>query len=128
MFLAKLNEVLASKNNWKSFVSDRLVFFSLGISVLINIIQWALIYIKIRPDDSNILLHYNVVYGTDLVDKGWYAYLIPGIALVFLLFNFSVSYYIYHREKLASYFLSMANLPVQLVFLAATLVLITANN
>jgi len=128
MFLAKLNEVLASRNNWKSFVSDRLIFFSLGISLLINIIQWALIYFKIRPDESNILLHYNVIYGTDLVDKGLYAYLIPGIAFGFLLLNFALTYYIYHREKLASYFLSMASIPVQLVFFVGAIVLILANN
>ncbi len=128
MFLAKLNEVLASKNSWKSFVSDRLNFFSLGVSLLINIIQWALIYIKIRPDDTNILLHYNIVYGTDLVDRGVYAYFIPGLALIFLLVNFAAAYYIYHREKLACYFLNMANIPVQLVFLTAALVLIYANN
>jgi hypothetical protein len=128
MFLAKLNEVLASKTTWKSFVSDRLVFFSLGVSALINIIQWAIIYIKIRPGSSNILLHYNVIYGTDLVDKGTYAYLIPGIALAFLAINILAAFFLYQREKLASYFLSMSNLPVQLVFFIAAIVLIQAND
>jgi hypothetical protein len=128
MFLAKLNEALSSKNTWKSFVSDRLNFFSLGISLLINIIQWALIFIKIRPSGQNILLHYNIIYGTDLVDKDIYAYFIPGIALIFLLVNLLAAYYIYNREKLASYFLNMANLPVQVIFLVATFVLIFAND
>jgi hypothetical protein len=128
MFLAKLNEVLASKNSWKTFVSDRLIFFSLGVSALINIIQWVVIYIKIKPGSANILLHYNIIYGTDLVDKGVYAYLIPGIALAFLVINILAAYFIYQREKLASYFLSMANLPVQTIFFVATIVLIMAND
>lgn len=128
MFIAKLNEVLASRNNLKSFVSDRLVFLSLVISALLNIIQWAIIYIKLKPGSTNILLHYNVIYGTDLVDKGYYAYAVPGIALGFLLLNAMVAYYFYHREKLSSYFLTAANIPVQLIFFAASLVLVMANN
>lgn len=128
MFLAKLNEVLASKNTWKSFVSDRLIFFSLSVSALINIIQWVLIYIKIRPGNTNILLHYNIIYGTDLVDKGVYAYLIPGIALAFFVINILAAFFIYQREKLASYFLSMANIPVQVIFFIASIVLILAND
>lgn len=128
MFLAKLNEVLTSKNTWKSFVSDRLIFFSLGVSALLNIIQWALIYIKIRPGNANILLHYNVIYGTDLVDKGIYAYLVPGIALAFLIINILAGYFIYQKEKLASYFLSMSNLSVQGIFLVAAIVLALAND
>jgi hypothetical protein len=128
MFLAKLNEALASKNNWKSFVSDRLNFFSLGVALLINIIQWALIYIKIRPSGQNILLHYNIIYGTDLVDKDVYAYFIPGLALIFLAVNVLAASYIFRREKLASYFMNIANIPVQLIFLVAAIVLILAND
>ena len=128
MFLANLNEALTSKNNWKSFVSDRLIFFSLSVSSLINIIQWVMIYIKIRPGNSNILLHYNIIYGTDLVDRGIYAYMIPGLALLFLLLNAGVSFFFYQKEKLSSYFLSMANLPVQLIFLVASIVIILAND
>ena len=128
MFLAKLNQALASKNTWKTFVSDRLIFFSLGTAFFLNIIQWALIYIKIRPDGTNILLHYNVIYGTDLVDKGVYAYVMPGIALAFFALNVLAAFFIYQREKLASYFLSMANLPVQIIFIVATIVLVMAND
>lgn len=128
MFLAKLNEVLTSRNSWKSFVSDRLNFFSLGISLLINIIQWLLIYIKIQPGEHNILLHYNIVYGTDLVDRSTYAYIIPGLALAFLILNFTIAFFLYQREKLSSYFLNMSNLIVQTVFFVATIVLILAND
>lgn len=124
MFLTKLNEVLASK---KTFISDRANLLSLSVGLLINIIHWVILYIKIRPGSHSILLHYNVIYGPDLVDKSIYAYFIPGIALGILLFNILVSINFYKREKLASYFLNAAGIPVQLIFFAATLVLINAN-
>jgi hypothetical protein len=62
------------------------------------------------------------------VDKGVYAYFIPGLALVFLVVDAAAAYFFYQREKLASYFLSLASLPVQAIFLVAAMVLIMANS
>lgn len=128
MFLTRLNEALASKNRWQNFLKDRLVLISLVFAVLINIIQWGLIYIKIAPNGQNILLHYNVIYGTDLVDSGYFAYLIPGIALIFLALNFLCALWLYGKEKLSSYFLSAATVAVQIIFFVAAVVLVVANN
>ncbi len=124
MFLAKLNEVLSSK---KSFISDRMNYTSIGAGLLINIIHWVVLFIKIKPGGSNILLHFNVVYGPDLVDKSNYIYLVPLVALLILFVNFAFSIAFYNREKVASYFLNFAGIPIQLIFLTASLVLIKAN-
>lgn len=124
MFITKLNEVLSSK---KSFVADPLNSVSLGICLLINIIHWVILYIKIKPGNRYILLHYNVVYGSDLVGKSTYIYLIPFVALILLLINALVASFFYKKEKLASYFLNIASVAIQLIFLAASLVLIIAN-
>ncbi len=125
MFVAKLNEVLASK---KSFISDPINSRSLVGAGLLNIIHWILLLIKIKPSSTNILLHYNVVYGSDLISKSWYVYWIPLLALILLLLNFFVSSLFYKKEKLASYFLSMATIAVQLIFLSASIILIIAND
>lgn len=127
MFLTKLNEVLTSKNSIKDFVSDRLNFLSLGLALLINIIHWLLLFFKISPAGDRILLHYNVIFGADLVDKSIYAYLIPSFAFGILIFNFALSYVIYKKEKLVSYFFNFSTVAVQLIFFIATLVLILIN-
>lgn len=124
MFVAKLQEVLASK---RSFITDPLNWISIGIAGLLNIIHWLGLYIKIRPSDSRILLHYNVVYGPDFVDKSTYAYLIPLAALVFFTINLIAAFMLYKKEKLAAYFLNIASIAVQLIFLVASVVLIIAN-
>ncbi len=124
MFLAKLNEVLASR---RSFISDRLNAVSLSISLLINIIHWLILFIKIRPTGGNILLHYNVVSGPDLVDKSIYVYIIPAVALGLLILNAMLSAIFYKREKLASYFVNYAGIPIQLIFLVSSLVIISIN-
>jgi hypothetical protein len=124
MFLSKLNEGLASK---QSFISDRLNQAGIGLALLINIIHWALLLIKIKPSGGNILLHYNVISGADFVDKSTYVYAIPGIALAILVLNVLLALYFYNREKLATYFTVFATIPVQLIFLAASIVLIVIN-
>ena len=124
MFVAKLNEVLSSK---RSFISDRMNSYSLGIAGLLNIIHWVVLYIKIRPGKNNILLHYNVVYGPDLVEKSFYLYWIPLLALILLAVNILVAANFYKKEKLASYFLNIASIAVQVVFFVATVILIVVN-
>lgn len=124
MFLTKLNEVLASK---RSFISERMNSYGFGIALLINIIHWIILYIKIKPTESDILLHYNVVYGADFIGSSLYLYWIPLLGLIFLLTNLTAAIYFYNKEKLASYFISIASVAVQLVFLTATVVLIAVN-
>ncbi|HEX9503180.1 MAG TPA: hypothetical protein VF974_02555 [Patescibacteria group bacterium] len=124
MFLTKLKEVLASK---RSFVSDRITVLSLGISGLLNIIHWVILYIKIKPSETRLLLHYNVVYGPDFVGSSLYIYWIPLLALILLVVNSIAAAGFYNREKLAAHFISLASIAVQIVFLIATINLIIAN-
>lgn len=124
MFVTKLQEALASK---RPFLADPLNFISIGLAALLNIIHWLLLFIKIRPSASHILLHYNVVYGPDLVDKSTYVYLIPFVAFIFFIINVYTSAVFYKKEKLAAYFLNIASVTVQVIFLVASLVLIISN-
>lgn len=124
MLLDKLNEVLASR---KSFISDRLNFSSQAVALLVNIIHWAILWLKIKPDEAYVVLHYNVIYGVDLVDRAAFIYMIPAAALLVLILNFLASNYFFKREKLAGYFLNAAGIAVQLIFFAATLTLIVIN-
>jgi hypothetical protein len=64
---------------------------------------------------------------TDFVDKAKYAYLTPAIALAVLILNIILAHVFYKKEKLAAYFLNFANLAVQLIFLAASIMIIMIN-
>jgi hypothetical protein len=124
MFSTNSPEVLTPK---KSFISDRLNYVSLGAALLINSIHWAILFFKIKPGENSILLHYNVVYGPDLVDKASYVYQIPLIALAIFVVNLFFAVYFYRKEKLGAYFLNFAGIGIQLIFFAASLVLISVN-
>lgn len=124
MILKKLNEALTSR---KSFIQDRVNFSSVGFALLINIIHWVVLLIKIAPGSNSILLHYNVVYGSDFVEKSMFIYLIPTTALCLFFVNVILGAYFFNKEKALTYFLIFSNIAVQLVFFVASVVLIIAN-
>lgn len=124
MFKEKLNEILSLK---QPFFADRINFIGLGLAAVINLFHWLILYYNIKPNESSILLHYNVVYGTDLIEKSTYLYRIPLLALGLLLLNAIISSIFYRREKLASYFFNYGTIAVQIFFLIATIVIIAAN-
>lgn len=124
MFTIKLNQALSKQ---LSFISDPLNYPGFIISAVINIIHWAIDLNKIGSLRGQIILHYNTVYGADLVGKTRYAYLIPAVALAFFLANLLLASFFYKREKLAGYFLNFATIAIQLIFLAASLAVININ-
>lgn len=124
MLREKLNQVLASRKPFASDSLNRTGFFS---ALLVNIIHWLLLYFKLTPDGSNILLHYNVVYGPESIGPSVYAYNLPAVALLILVVNLFLASSFYKKEKLPAYFLGFATLAIQLVFLTAGLVLIVIN-
>lgn len=121
---SKINEVFASKN---SFAADPLSYTGLGVAALLNIIHWLILFSKIKPSKTQILLHYNVVTGPDLVSQSAYIYWIPLLALVLLIINVSIAAFFYKKEKLAAYFMVFSSIAVQMIFLVASIALIVAN-
>src|SRR4051812_11436436 len=109
MFQSKLNDVSLAR---RSFLTDPLNYSSLGVAFLIHIIHWVALYFKIKWSTGTLLLHYNVIYGPDFVDRGIYAYIIPLTALCLFIANFMLAIYFYRREKLAAYFLNFSNIAI----------------
>jgi hypothetical protein len=124
MFIEKLNQVLSAR---KPFFNDSYNRVGLGIVGLLNLINWLVLYIKIKPGKPGVILHYSVVFGSDLIGKSSYLYWIPAIALALLIVNFFVAAVFYRKEKLAAYFLNFSSIAVQVIFLVATIVLISIN-
>lgn len=124
MLREKLNQVLVAK---KPFISDPINFVSIGISVLLNVLHLGILYAKIKPSSAQVLLHYNVVYGLTYVEKSFYVYWIPLLALLLFIANLIFAVQLYQKEKLASYFLVISSIVLQMIFFAASLALIVAN-
>ncbi|OGE95447.1 MAG: hypothetical protein A3H72_00825 [Candidatus Doudnabacteria bacterium RIFCSPLOWO2_02_FULL_48_8] len=73
-------------------------------------------------------MHYNVIYGADLVSSARLIYAIPAASLLILILNILAAAWLVRREKLAAYFLNFSNIAIQAVFFAASLSLIAFND
>lgn len=125
MLRDKLNEVIASR---KQFSEDSGNRFGFTVALVLNIIQWLILYFKVDAGSNNLLLKYNVIYGPETVGAGFYAYWIPALALALLILNVGVASSFYRKEKLPSYFVAYSTIAVQLIFLVAVIVLANIND
>ena len=100
----------------------------LALSLLANIANWVILAIFIRPTDNNIILHYNVYFGVDMMGSWKSVFVLPSVGLALFLINFFLSKYFYrNKEKVASYILLIALFMAQLSLLIATLSVIIIN-
>lgn len=110
------------KNNpfWKS----KFNIFAFLNSLLLNLCIWIILYIKLKPSDYPIPLHFNVYFGIDVIDKWSYAFVIPGLGLFLSLLNFFISYLVFKRAKFLSYFLNINSNFVQILLFLGSIGLI----
>lgn len=107
---------------------DRLIFVSVVLSAILNIILWLALGSKFGWSEARVPLHFNVVYGIDYLGKSWEIYEIPLVGLVLLAVNTFLAAKLYLREKLFSYFLSFGSVAIQLILIIAGAVLFVLND
>ncbi|EKD49344.1 MAG: hypothetical protein ACD_63C00176G0002 [uncultured bacterium] len=116
-----------SNENFAGFWKDKLLINLLGIDVVLNIVFWIFLGIKVSPSEELISLHYNVIFGIDVVGEWYKIFVLPGIGLAVIAANFFLAYLIARRELLASYLLGFVALVVQIVLLVGGLLIWYAN-
>lgn len=87
------------------FLKDRFVISAILTAVILNIILWIILYLKIKPSEYPISLHYNIFFGVDLMGKYTKVYTLPSVGILIFIFNSILSFLLYSKERLASYLL-----------------------
>lgn len=106
---------------------DRLIFVSGIAAAILNIILWLAVGGKFGLSTEKIPLHFNVVYGIDLLGAARQLYLLPLTGGVLLAVNVWLSSILFPREKLYSYFLSVSAALIQGILLIAVVAIIVLN-
>ena len=108
-------------------LKDRLIFVSQVLAVILNIILWLAVGGKFGWSAEKIPLHFNVVYGIDLLGSARQVYIIPLTGAVLFVVNTALAALLYSREKIFSYFLSFTSLLIQVILLVAVVGIIVLN-
>lgn len=105
----------------KTLLADKLSAILLIITLLINVLTWVASYFLNNIIATDLaVLHYNVVFGIDLVGDASQLYFTPFIALVILIVNILLAAFLKNkRDKLISAMLLSIALVVNIFCLAA---------
>ncbi|MCK4918955.1 MAG: hypothetical protein KAS01_01060 [Candidatus Pacebacteria bacterium] len=123
-FLLSGVKLLFSKPYWKDKLIINLTVSSLFVNLLLLIY---LLYNK-KEAGSPVILHYNFIFGDDYRGDYEQIYLIVLIGLIVIIINSALGYFLYLREKLASYMLVFSALLVQVFLFVAGYLIVAINS
>lgn len=118
------NSVLKTQ---KFFWEDRFNIVALATSLLLNLIIWLVLFLKIQPQNTPIVLHYNIYFGIDFLDQWYKIYFIPTLGLVFVMLNLVISFVIYKQERLATQILAGNSLFIQILLVIASICILLSQ-
>ncbi|SRR6056297_378334 len=113
---------------------SKIIIISTFLSFLFNLTIWGLIYFQfyplvknLPPELSFIPLHYNVYLGVDMFGHWQKILILPAIGLLIFFVNTILSFLIYNKKEVLSYFLSIGSLLCQIFLIIATILTILIN-
>lgn len=96
-------------------------------SIVVQIITWWYLLVNIHPTTEQIFLHYNTVFGIDLIGDWWQIFYLPAGGLLIFIVNYLVSWHFYASDKFLARVLSLWTGLIN-GFLALAVYLITGLN
>ena len=111
----------------KLYLRDWRIYTPLLISSLIQIFIWVYLIWSVSPSQERVFLHYNIVFGVDLVGNWWQLLLLPAAGTAVLLLNTAFSYFIYKVDKFLSRLLVFWIIFFHIFLLMAIIALVRIN-
>lgn len=111
-----------------TFFQSKIILTLLSLSLLANLVNWLILFIFIRPVDTDIILHYNVYFGVDSMGSWKQVFIMPVIGFILFIINVALATYFYrNKERIASYVLLLTALMAQIGFIIASVSVIIIN-
>jgi hypothetical protein len=111
----------------KIYLRDLFIWLPLTILVGLLIFVWWFVVTRIHPTDTQIFLHYNIIFGVDLAGSWQKMYYLPAGATIIMLVNYCTSFFLYRTDKVLARLLTVLTVPVE-IFLIYAIVLIVGLN
>lgn len=92
----------------KIFFKDWRISAPFVVSGLLLLAGWYEVLRYIHPTTEQIFLHYNIVFGVDLIGAWWKLYLLPAGGLLIFLVNHLLSLHFYGDDRFLSRLINIA--------------------
>jgi hypothetical protein len=111
----------------KIYLKNLWVRLFLGLALILNAFHFWYLFTKLRFGENNYFIHYNVIFGVDLVGSWVKLLVLPITGFLVILINFALALYFFNKDKFLSYILALTVLIFE-IFLSISLVLIMRLN
>jgi len=96
-------------------------------SLVLNIVSWVWLVFRLGSQEEAIFLHYNILFGVDLIGEWEKILYLPAVGLCVFLLNAVLGWILFHKEKFAAYILLAISVLCQAFLLIASGLLIFLN-
>ena len=111
----------------KLYIRDQWVFVPFLVSAVLQAVMWWYITSKVPPTNEQIFLHYNVMFGIDLVGDWWKIFFGPIAGVAVLLINYFLSFTLYSSNKFLARLLSVFTPCFQALLLIGVVIIVRLN-
>lgn len=109
----------------RTFISNPVLMSMLAFALVSNAALWWFVALRNVPAAETIPLHYNIYFGIDLLGPWWYFFILPSAGFVTLVLNCVLAMFLYTRERVASYVLSLTSCAVQIALFFTAFIALT---
>lgn len=109
------------------FLKDKIIKWTLVVSLILNTLLWILLYFRIPIQVEPLALRYNIYVGINLIGS-WYSVFNFSLAGLFIIIlNFVLAKFLYKQNKLLTHWLFATALICQLIFIAWAVIVVMVN-
>ncbi|MBU2542597.1 hypothetical protein KJ785_03490 [Patescibacteria group bacterium] len=111
----------------KLYIKNLPNIIMIPLALILNITNWIWLLWEIRPQDELIFLHYNILFGVDLIGPWWKVLYLPIVGLLIILINIFLGWTLFGKDKFFAYILNFVAVFCQVFLLLASSLLIFLN-
>lgn len=111
----------------KLYLKHPLNLILLPLGLLFNLASWMWLATQIQSQPESIFLHYNVLFGVDLIGPWFHVYLVPLLGFVILLVNAIIAWLLFQRDRFFLYILNPTAFFCQVILFIIVALLIFLN-
>jgi len=109
------------------YFKDKIIRWSLGFSIVFNLLVWVLFYFRIPIQVEPIALRYNIYVGINLIGPWHHVFWFPLAGLIIIIFNFILAKKLFKSEKILAHFLTLTALICQILLSVHGVLIVMMN-
>ncbi len=112
---------------FKLFIKKKTILISLLLALALNAFAWLWMALGTTPRGEAAVLHYTILFQIDRLGTFGALYMVPGIGLALIVFNFMAAWFLYSYDTVLGKLVVVSTVILQILLLTAVSILVFLN-